>query len=102
MKIIILSLVTACLLVLTSCAPENVTESTDDMSDNTYADFKDSFTVNVISETNYKISKSEKYAGEFYVIYDMQGDIIDEGYHDGKGSLKITQAENIITVEEFF
>lgn len=78
MKIIILTLVATFLLVLTSCAPENVMESTDDMSDNTYVDFKDSFTVNVISETNYKILKSEKYAGEFYIIYDMQGDIIED------------------------
>ncbi len=108
MKKYLLNFSIAFLLILTSCVSSDKGQvnnmPTDNVSDNshnnTYLDFKDSFIVNVISETYYKISKSQQYAGEFYVIYDTHGDIIDEGYHDGKGSLNITQAENIITVEE--
>ena len=69
---------------------------------NTYEMFKDSFKQISKKDINFVIYESEEHAGNFYEIFDNNGNFLDEGYHSYRGSFDISKNDNIVRLEYGF
>ena len=89
--------------VTTNDVPENsISDKEIDAYFNTFDNFKETFTKIKVEEKNYIIKTSDEFAGEFYEIYDNNGNFLDEGYHSWRGSFDITKEDDIIVLEHGF
>jgi len=69
---------------------------------NIFENFERSFTTVSVNEKNYIIKTSSDFAGDFYEIYDNNGNLLDKGFHGWRGSFDITKENDIITLEYGF
>lgn len=69
---------------------------------NTYENFENSFSNIEKENNNYIIKSSDKYAGNFYEIYDNESNLLDKGFHDWRGSFDISKDGDIIKLEYGF
>ena len=77
----------------------SVSEEQKDAYYNTFENFERSFTTVRVNEKNYIIKTSADFAGDFYEIYDNNGNLLDKGFHGWRGSFDITKENDIITLE---
>lgn len=112
-KYIYLLLFLMSMFCFSSCAAGNMIEETTSVTQiddnitaeiqndyyNTFENFESTFTNVDVSESNYVIKSSEEYAGNFYEIYDNNGDLLDRGFHDFGGSFNISKEDDIVTLE---
>ncbi len=108
-KCIVFLLVLTFIFSFTGCTSEKpIGETSSDLSMehnayyNTFDDFERTFTTVEKNDSNYVIKSSEEYAGNFYEIYDNNGDLLDYGFHDCRGSFYISKQNNIVTLEYGF
>ena len=69
---------------------------------NTFENFERTFTTVRVNEKNYIIKTSTDFAGDFYEIYDNNGNLLDKGFHGWRGSFDISKERDIITLEYGF
>ncbi len=69
---------------------------------NTLENFEKTFTSIRVQEKNYIIKSSDDYAGDFYEIYDNDGNLLDKGYHGWRGSFDISKEKSIVTLQYGF
>ncbi len=93
-------------LIFSSCKnAKNTLFITDEQKDiyfNTFENFESSFTEVYVKEKNYEIRHSKEYVGDFYIIYDNNGNLLDKGYHGYRGSFDISKNNNVVTLEYGF
>ncbi|MBR4016990.1 MAG: hypothetical protein IKK11_04160 [Oscillospiraceae bacterium] len=77
----------------------NVSEAQKDAYFNTFENFERTFTTVRVNEKNFLIKTSADFAGDFYEIYDNNGNLLDKGFHGWRGSFDITKENDIITLE---
>ncbi len=80
----------------------SVSEKRKDAYYNTFENFERTFTTVGVNEKNYIIKTSADFAGNFYEIYDNNGNLLDKGFHGWRGSFDITKENDIITLEYGF
>lgn len=80
----------------------SVSEERKDAYYNTFENFERTFTTVRVNEKNYIIKTSADFAGNFYEIYDNNGNLLDKGFHGWRGSFDITKENDIITLEYGF
>ena len=77
----------------------NVSEAQKDAYFNTFENFERTFTTVRVNEKNFLIKTSADFAGDFYEIYDNNGNLLEKGFHGWRGSFDITKENDIITLE---
>ena len=69
---------------------------------NTFENFEYSFNKTIIKDDNYVIRQSDEHTGDFYEIYDNDGNLLDKGYHGYRGSFDISKKDGIVILEYGF
>ena len=69
---------------------------------NAFQNFEASFNKIKEQQDNYTIRQSDEYSGDFYEIYDNNGNLLDKGYHGYRGSFGISKKGSIVILEYGF
>lgn len=65
-----------------------------------FENFKNEYTEIQTEDSNYIIkTNKEEFTEYLYEIYDNNGNLLDSGFHDWRGSFHISKKDNIITLE---
>ena len=80
----------------------DISDEQKDIYYNTFENFEKTFTTVRVEEKNFIIKTSDNFAGDFYEIYDNNGNLLDKGYHGWRGSFDISKEEEIIILEYGF
>ncbi len=106
-----------CVIILLACVACKISEEKPDEENsvvsyasntageeyyNTFEKFEASFSKVEQDNKNYVVKSSDKHAGNFYEIYDNDGNLLDKGFHDWRGSFDILQKGDIIKLEYGF
>lgn len=78
---------------------EGISEEQKQIYYQTFKNFKSAFTDTEKETDNYRITSSEKYAGNFYEIYDNDKNLLDKGFHDWQGAFDISQDGEIVVLK---
>ena len=81
---------------------KSVSEAQKDAYYNTFENFEQTFTIVRVDEKNFVIKISDDFAGDFYEIYDNNGNLLDKGFHGWRGSFDISKENDILTLEYGF
>lgn len=86
----------------TTSSQNGVSEEQKDTYYNSFENFEETFTAITVKEKNHIIKTSDKFAGDFYEIYDNNGNLLDKGYHGWRGSFDISKKDEVIVLEYGF